>query len=118
MPGADSNKFQTYSIHMGLELAGQFQPKVKETAMSESMLVAAVSDDLQVSFDPELPTTVGLASGVVLVSAKGPGETQLPVPFQLVGDGTVNPSQVLSAIQESLELNGFQLRATAVRLSQ
>ena len=86
--------------------------------MSESMLVAAVSHDLQVSFDPELPTTVGMSSGVVLVSAMGPGETQLPVPFQLVGDGAADPAQVLTAIQESLEQNGFQLRATAVRLRQ
>ncbi len=118
MPGTISNKFQTYSIHMGLELAGKFQSKVKETAMSASMLIAPVSDNLQVSFDPELPASVGLASGVVLVSAKGPGETQLPVPFQLVGDGNASEGQVLSAIQESLELNGFQLRATAVRLCQ
>lgn len=86
--------------------------------MSDSMLIAQVGTDLQVAFDPELPSGVGISSGVVLVSAKDVGETKLPVPFNLIGDGEVNPEEVLDAIQKSLEASGFQLKATTVRLYQ
>ena len=87
--------------------------------MSSSMLVAEVNAQLQVSFDPEVPAGVGIPSGVVIVeSAAVKGGTHLKVPFVLVGDGSADAETILTAIQDSLEANDFQLRATAVRLSQ
>lgn len=83
-----------------------------------SMLVAPVAEDLSVSFDPEAPQEVGVASGVVIVRASDIGSTELPVPFQLVGNGKAQPAEVLSAIRTALAENGFQLHATAVKLSQ
>lgn len=83
-----------------------------------SMLVAEVNTDLTVSFDPEAPAEAGVPSGIVVVRASDVGSTELPVPFQLVGTGTAQPSEVLSAIRDALTQNGFQLHATAIRLNQ
>lgn len=87
--------------------------------MSDSLLVAAVTDDVTVSFDPAVPRDVGVPSGVVMVSPNDvKGGTSLPVPFILLGDGVASAESVLKAIQESLVQNKFQLQATAVRLHQ
>jgi len=86
--------------------------------MSASLLIAPLNDTLSVSFDPEAPAEAGMPSGLVFMKANRVGETELPVPFQLVGDGDATADEVLTAIRHALMDNDFQLHATAVKLNQ
>ncbi len=80
------------------------------------MLTAQVSNNIEVTFDPEATMPLGARSGAFTLQDQF-GST-VKVPFTVTGEGVVDAVALKAASAEALQNAGYKLSIRAVQIAQ